>query len=127
MRKVMVLGTAALTLLVVAGSGAFRAADTDKPKYTIEEIMEKAHDKDSGILPKVMKGNGSKDDKQTLVELYTELGKNKPPKGEAKSWKDKTDALLAAAKSVAADEKESLPKLKKASACMDCHKLHKGD
>jgi hypothetical protein len=127
MRKTMVLGAAALALLVLAGSGAFRAADTDKPKFTIEEIMEKAHDKDSGILPKVLKGMGSKDDKQTLVDLYTELGKNKPPKGEAKSWKDKTDTLVAAAKSVAADEKDSLAKLKKATACMDCHKVHKGD
>jgi hypothetical protein len=126
MRKTMVLGAAALALLVVAGSGAFRAAD-DKPKYTIEEIMEKAHDKDNGILPRVVAGKGSKDDKQTLVELYTELGKNKPPKGEAKSWKDKTDTLLAAAKSVAADEKDGVAKLKKASTCMDCHKVHRPD
>src|SRR5260370_5414600 len=119
MGRARVGGRAGGALLSGAGRGAFRGADTEKPKYTIEEIMEKAHDKDSGILPKVVSGKGSKDDKQTLVDLYTELGKNKPPKGEAKSWKDKTDTLVAAAKSVAADEKDSLAKLKKATACID--------
>src|ERR1700730_17023597 len=97
MRQGFRYGAAALLAFAFAGMTVLGAADT-KPKYDIETIMEKAHDDDSGILKKVVAGKATAEEKKTLLELYTELAKNKPPKGEAKSWKEKTTALVSAAK-----------------------------
>jgi len=44
---------------------------------------------------------------------------------DAKSWKDKTGAMVAAAKDVAADKKDATAKLKKIVNCDACHAVHK--
>ena len=67
----------------------------DKAKYTIKEVMQEAHK--SGLVRKVAQGKAEKADKEKLVEYYTSLPQNKPPKGDAKEWKDQTEAMLAAA------------------------------
>jgi hypothetical protein len=116
------------TLVVVGfGLGVFPAAFEDKPKYTIPEVMKTAHAGKDALVKKAIAGTASKEEKEKLVELYTALSQNKPPKGDAKSWKDKTDALVSSAKGVLADEKGAVDKLKKASTCMACHDVHKAD
>lgn len=115
------------------GLGAFVAATSmvlsgadDKPKYTIAEVMEKAHK--GGLLKKVVSGMATKQEKDELVIGYTALALNKPPKGDAASWKEKTEALVKAAKAVAKDDKDkaAIAELKKASNCKACHTPHKG-
>jgi hypothetical protein len=113
--------------LVLGLFGGFLVARDDKPKYTIEEVMEQAHKGKDALMQKASAGKASKDEKEKLVELYVALGQNKPPKGDAKSWKTKTDALLSAAKAVVADEKGAGQKLKMVANCMACHTVHKGD
>lgn len=116
----------ALAMLAALGVGfaVARAADEDKPKHTIKEVMKKAHTPDGGLLKKIVSGNGTKEDAEQLVELYTALGQNKPPKGEPGSWQEKT-ALLQAAKDVVADKEGSKAGLEKAANCGNCHKEHK--
>jgi hypothetical protein len=125
--KYAVPALAAVGLL--AGLALSRAAD-DKPKYSIKEVMQKAHkddpDKDIvSIFSKIKAGKASDDEKKQLVELYTSLGQNKPPKGDADSWKTKTDALLTAAKEVADGKDAGVADLKKAADCMACHTAHR--
>jgi hypothetical protein len=126
MRQGLRYGVATLLAGAFASLSVFGAAD-EKPKYDIETIMEKAHDKDSGIYHKVVANKASDEQKKELLVLYTELGKNKPPKGDAKSWKDKTTALVSAAKEVVDGKGTGVADLKKAANCMSCHKVHKGD
>jgi hypothetical protein len=126
MRQGLRYGAAALLAVAFAGMTVLGAADT-KPKYDIETIMEKAHDEDNGIFHKVVAGKATDEQKKTLLELYTELGKNKPPKGEAKSWKEKTTALVAAAKEVVDGKEDGVKDLKKAANCKGCHSIHKKD
>lgn len=115
-------------LAVVFGSSFALLAQDDKPKFTTKEVMDKAHKK--GLLGKVTKGEAKKEEKAELVELYTALAKNKVTKGGEASWKEKTDALLAAAKE-AADGKDgavdqlTVDKLTQAANCKDCHSVHK--
>jgi hypothetical protein len=95
----------------------------DKAKHSIKDVMKKAHKE--GLLKTVASGKATKEDKDTLIELYTALGQNKPPKGEAGSWKEKTDAILSAAKDAAKDAKAGA-KLQKTVDCKGCHSAHKG-
>jgi hypothetical protein len=114
----------ALALVAVVVWGAFLTA-ADKPKYTIEEIMEQAHDEDNGLYKKVLEDKASKEEKAKLLELYTVLGQNKPKKGDVKSWKEKTTAMIDAARDLVADKKDAKDRLMKAVNCIACHKLHK--
>ena len=117
-RRIPYIG--AVLALFIAGLGTFHAQD--KAKLTIPEVMDEAHE--SGLLKKVLEGKASKEEKAKLADLYVSLPLNKPPKGDAKSWKTKTTALLDAAKAVTKDDK-AIPKLKSASTCAACHKVHK--
>jgi hypothetical protein len=99
-------------------------AQDAKPKYTIKEVMKTAHK--GGLLKKVSGGKASADEKKQLVELYEALAANKPPKGEEAAWKEKTAALVAAAKEAAEGKEGAGEKLTKAANCMACHSAHKG-
>ena len=123
----MVLAAAVLAIAVVATMGMSRAADDDdkdkKPKYNIKQVMKTCMK--GGLCKKVAGGDASKDDQKKLLEHFTALAKNKPPKGDAKSWKKKTTALVKAAKGIVDGKDGSAAALKKAANCGGCHKAHK--
>lgn len=122
MRKLMVAGVV-IAFGWVALSLATSAEDA-KPKYTIKEVMKSAHK--GGLMKKVADGKATAEEKTQLVEFYVALAANKPPKGEAASWKEKTDALIAAAKDAEAGKDGAGAALSKAANCMACHSVHKG-
>jgi hypothetical protein len=124
MRQGLRFAVAALLAVAFAGMTVLGAAD-DKPKYEIETIMEKAHEKDKGLYHKVVAGKASDAEKKELLELYIDLGKNKPEKGSKESWKEKTGAMVTAAKEVVAGKAEGVAHLKKAVNCKACHDVHK--
>lgn len=114
-----------VVLSVVIGIGlavSFASAE-DKPEYTIKQVMKMAH-KD-GLLKKVASGNGTKADAEKLLKLYQALAANKPKKGEAESWKEKNEAIVAAAKGVVEGKEGAAQALTKATNCGACHKVHK--
>jgi len=115
MKKLLFVGS--LMFLGMAFLIGMNEAGEKKSKYTTKEIMAKAMK--GGLLNKVTSGKATEADKADLIELFTALHDNTPKKGEADSWKSKTDALLAAAKS--GDNKA----LKSAADCAGCHKAHK--
>lgn len=100
------------------------AAEEEKPKHTTKQVMKLAHK--GGLLKKVVDGKATDAEKKQLVELYTSLAGNKPPKGDAAAWKEKTDAVVAAAKDAAEGKEGAGALLTKATNCMGCHKDHKG-
>ncbi len=114
---------AAVAVGAVAGLGAYRADDVKD----IETIMDKAHKGDPSLYKQVVTGKASKDDQKLLLALYTDLGKNKPPKGTESDWKKKCDALVAAAKDVVADKPNATKALAAAANCKACHSVHKPD
>ncbi len=126
MRTVKHFVLATLTLGVLGGLATYQAADTAKPKYTIEEIMGKAHEgKQNSLLSKVVGGKASGDQKKELLGLYEDLARNKPEKGSADSWKQKTTALVSAAKDVVDGKADGSRKLRMAANCKGCHQVHK--
>jgi hypothetical protein len=125
MRLVLAGVCATLALFVLAGSDQ-AGEKKGKAKYSISEVMEQAHDMEDGLLFKIAAGKGNKEDAKKLFELYTELAKNRPPRGDAKSWKRFTDGLIAAAEVAVKGGPDAGKRLKKAANCTACHKAHKG-
>jgi hypothetical protein len=114
---VMAFGLAALGLSI-------GAEEKEKPKITTKAVMKTCM-KD-GLCKKVADGKATDEEKKTLVANFEALAGNKPPKGSADSWKEKTGALVEAAKAVAAGKEGAGAKLGAAANCMACHKEHKG-
>ena len=110
----MLVGAAAMFGLAAAFDAQGQAG---KDPVAIKVVMQKAMK--GGLCSKVWKGEASEEERKQLVALFTDLNKNKPPKGDEASWKEKTKALLDAAK--ANDGKA----LQKAANCNACHNEHK--
>jgi cytochrome c553 len=111
----------AAVLVVFAASLATISAEG---KIATKDVMDKCMK--GGLCKKVADGKASKDEKTTLLENFTSLSENKPPKGDADSWKTKCSALVAAAKAAVADDAGYGDKLKAAANCKACHEVHKG-
>jgi mono/diheme cytochrome c family protein len=123
MRKLLVAGVVvafgwlALTVVTTAEEAA-------KPKYTIKQVMKAGHAK-GALKDKVAQGKATDEEKVALIAYYEALAANKPKKGSEESWKEKTTALIAAAKEAAEGKEGAGEKLMAASNCMACHKEHK--
>ena len=123
----LVTGASLLAAEKKADKKAETPAAGGAPKYTIEEVMEKAHKgKDKSMFSRVVAGKGSDEDKKNLVEYYEAMLANKPPKGEPADWAKRNEAILAAAKKVqSGNDQKNLAALKNAANCKQCHDLHK--
>jgi hypothetical protein len=130
------LGAVAMILAYGASSAtAGQDKDKDEKVPTISEIMIKGHkgaDSHIGKIRSAAKGakwDDAKEYAKTLAFFGEHLGKNKPPKGDEKSWKTLTEKYAVATKSVveAVDKKDAkavnaaLGKIN----CGECHKAHK--
>lgn len=111
-------------LMMVCFLSAPVIADHHEPKHKIKEVMKKAMK--GPLLKKVAGGDASDEEKKQLHEMLVSLSKNKPPKGEADSWKELTGALVKAAKAAVDGEDDAGAMLKKAANCKACHSKHKG-
>jgi hypothetical protein len=100
----------------------FSFTSTASAHGPFEEIMKKGFkgSKESpALLKKVTGGSATAEEKAKLAEYIKKLATLKPEKGDAASWKEKTDAL------VKAIEKDDVAALKEASNCKACHNVHK--
>jgi hypothetical protein len=124
--RVLIAGTClAVTLALVSDSKSPAQDKKDEPKYTIAQVMTKAHK--GGLLAKITSGKASKEEATELLTMYESLAKQKPPAGDQDSWKMKTEALVSAAKLIVdGDKDKGVPALKKAADCKGCHGVHKG-
>jgi len=94
---------------------------------SVHDVMEAANEGKDSLYERVVGGKGTPEEARKLAELYQALPGLKPPKGDAKSWKEKATALAAAAKEVAGKKPGAVEKLKAAANCKACHSLHKAD
>ena len=126
MRNWVRFGMLMAVSIAVAATFLLDGTAQDKAKYTIKEVMKKAHKE--GVLQNAVAGKATKEQLESLVEMYNSLTQNKPPKGEAASWKEKTDAMVTGAKVLLKDSKDkaAAATLKKAADCKGCHSVHKG-
>jgi hypothetical protein len=109
---------AALALAVTA---AFAA------ESKIGTVMKTVMKGDNSTYKTVCLGKGTEADAQKLATCLKGLAGTTPPKGDSKSWKEKTTALIQAADDVVAKKPGAATALQKAGNCKACHSEHKKD
>ena len=124
--KKLVVAFAVLAIAIGASltTGAQEKDEEGTPKYNIKQVMAKAHK--SQLFKKVASGKATAEEKKMLLDLYTALAENQPPKGDTKAWKAHTKVLVEAAKAAVDDTEGAGDKILKAANCATCHKEHKG-
>ena len=118
---------ASLAAVVLAGTAAtppLLAADA-KPKYSIKDVMKTLHKGDENLGKKVARGQGTAEDFAKLLDYYSAMPVNKPPKGDQSSWNSKTAALVKAANSLKAGDPGAVEAYKAATNCKACHTAHR--
>lgn len=112
--------------LATNGGTANRATallSDDEEKLTISKIMKLAHK--SGLLKKVATGKASDEEITELHKFYAAMPELAPPKGEKKSWQEKTTALVEASQAAVDKDPQAGAMLKAATNCAACHQVHK--
>lgn len=99
--------------------------DDETPKYKTKQVMGKVFKGPTALKAKIAKGTATDEEKKLALEMLEAMAKNKPKKGDAESWKKKTEALVKAAKQVVAGEEGGVKALNAASNCKSCHNAHK--
>lgn len=120
MRKLLTVAVVAMAAIGMVSM--VRAAE---PKE-IKEVMKEAHGGKNSLLKKVLSGKAEKEEREKLLALYKDLAADTPEKGAKESWEKMTKAIVAAAEAVVdKGDSASLKKLRAATQCMGCHKIHK--
>jgi hypothetical protein len=133
LKVTLVAALGVMAVVLAYGSSAATGADDKLPD--IPEIMKKGHAKTDGYIAKIRAA--AKDEKwedankyaKSLELLGEALGKNKPPKGDAESWKKLTEKYVDNTKLVlkGTEDKDAKAVNKGLGGinCMECHRAHK--
>ena len=81
--------------------------------------MTKSFKADDNLKDLIIEGMATDEQKAQFIDYVENLAQFEPRKGDAASWKEKTDALIASAKD------SDMAALKKATNCKACHSVHK--
>jgi len=108
-----------LALAVILGLISAASAD-------ISTVMKEAMKGNTSLHAKVATGKGTPEDAKKLLEYVKSLPAESPPEGDAASWKEKTEKLVAAAQAVADGKPGAAKTLQEAGNCKACHSVHKG-
>lgn len=120
MKKSLIKNIFGATLALIATTSLTNAA-------SIETVMKEAMKGDTSLYKKVATGKASDAENAKLLEYVKSLPGEKPDKGDAASWKEKTEKLVKAAEDVVAKKPGATNALQTAGNCKACHSVHKGD
>jgi cytochrome c553 len=124
LKHTVITSITAVLLSGILPGAALHAADA-QPKYTIKDVMKALHKGDENIGKKVARGQGTAEDFSKLLDYYSALPANKPPRGEQASWDSKTAAMVKAARALKAGDAGAVESYKAATNCKACHTAHK--
>lgn len=116
----------ALAFSLIAGLAINATAQGEKKEESaIGKVMKDHFKGDTSDIKKATKGELSKDEVTKLLAALKSLPAAKPSKGEAGSWKEKTDALVLACEKLEKGEAGAGEAVKAAANCKACHDVHR--
>jgi hypothetical protein len=92
---------------------------------TIKAMMERSHKGRDNIASEVRNGRGTEADVKKLLDEYKLIAAQKPAVGDAKSWKSRTDAVIAALNDLVAKKPGAVDRVHATTDCRACHDVHR--
>ena len=137
--RVQMLLSVGCVLLTACAIRMLAAAPDEKPREqpgaakerSISQIMLRAHltpgnrATRNNLDNKVLDNKATDDEKKELLELYSGLRKQKPPKGKSEEWDKRVGELVESLKAVYAGEKGAKERFSQAKDCKSCHAAHR--
>ena len=124
----ILIATVAGAALSLTFLSVFAADAGDNKDSPTKAFMKKYHKAPRGTDPVAKRAQEGKATPQELKELaagYHAMVKDKPPQGDATSWKEKTTKLASAADALVKGEPGAPERYKDAVSCKACHDVHK--
>jgi hypothetical protein len=122
---------AAVAALGFSAVSVTRSLAADKAEDSAISVVMKKGFKSTKTKPSLVKkaidGTATKEELNTLLGYVKDLKKQKPPKGEQKSWDEKIAALTTATEATIKGDSGAADSLKAAANCKECHKAHQPD
>ncbi len=125
--RLMSLAIAAAFGASLALAPSMIADHHEEEEVSLSSIMKKGHKGKTSLVAKVKNGEASDSELKTLIGMYLAMEKLEPPRGDAGSWKAKTDKLVRTSIDVFAKKDGAVDAFGKAVNCKACHKVHKED
>jgi hypothetical protein len=103
----------------------------DAKELGINQIMKRAHltpqnrGTRNNLDNKVIDNKATDDEKKELLDPYSSLRKQGPPKGESAEWDKRVGELVDSLKAVYAGEKGATERFIRARDCKSCHAAHR--
>ena len=128
--NIMISHTSALVLVALSLAVLCSRADEPSPPevpLSINRIMVRAHLRPqnratrNNLDRKVIDGKATDSEKRELLDLYTQLTKLTPPKGDAEAFRKDAQALVDAVQAVIDGKEGGKEMLIKATDCKGCH------
>lgn len=91
----------------------------------IKDIMTRSHKGRDNIASEVRNGRGTEDDQKKLRAEYQAIAALKPSRGDEKSWKAKTGAVIAALTDLIDKKPGALDRVHATTECRGCHEAHR--
>ena len=110
---------------ILLGILALGAGFQQKGNATIKAIMERSHKGRDNIASEVRNGRGTEEDVKKLLAEYKLIAAQKPVLGDAKSWKSRTDAVMAALNDLIAKKPGAVDRVHSTTECRGCHEAHR--
>ena len=107
--------------ILTLGAGA----QQQQGNKVIKAIMERSHKGRDNIASEVRNGRGTEEDVKKLLAEYKLIAAQKPVLGDAKSWKSRTDAVMAALNDLIAKKPGAVDRVHSTTECRGCHEAHR--
>lgn len=126
----MRLGAGVVAILVLISGGSLVAQQQKKKPAEpagarpVKTIMEKTHKEKGALIFLVRDAENTEADLKALIDVYKQLNSLKPPTGDAKSWDNRTKAVISALEDLR-DKKGSVEKVRSVTDCKGCHDAHR--
>jgi hypothetical protein len=121
-------GILAALLLITGGAASAQQGKKKEPppaKDPIKEIMLRTHKEKGALVFKVRDAESTDDENKKLLAEYQKMATLKPPLGDAKSWKNRTDNAIAALQDLVDKKSGAVERVRSATECSGCHNAHR--
>jgi len=126
----MRLGAGVVAIFILISGGTL-AAQQQKKKHEpagarpVKAIMEKTHKEKGALIFLVRDAESTDADNKALLEVYKQLNMLKPPTGDEKGWKNRTDNVIKALQDLIDKKPNAVEKVRSVTDCKGCHDAHR--